>query len=269
MPSVRGEGPEAFTVNDKLNSRGDRSGEERPRPGGRVQLHRALSKLGWGSRTQAVGWIRAGQVCVDDEVVTDPLTWVDIDQQRITRQSEPPPPAAHCTLALHKPHGIVTTRSDERGRKTVYDLLPVGLPWVFPAGTLDADSEGLLILTSDAGFAVRLTEPEHRVPKTYRVTVSGRPSEEALESLRNGVQLANGKTRPAKVRVLRAGVRSVLEVVLTEGRNRQVRRMLAAVGHRVRRLVRVRIGGLELEELKVGECRVLTEEEVQKALRKG
>jgi pseudouridine synthase len=208
-----------------------------------------------------VGWIRAGLVCVDGRVVTDPLFW-DLDQQRITRQGEPPP-AAYCTLALHKPRGVVTTRSDERGRKTVYALLPAGLPWVFPAGRLDADSEGLLILTSDADLAVRLTEPEHRVPKTYRVTVSGRPTEEELAALRGGIELADGKTRPAEIRVVRAGARSILEVVLTEGRNRQVRRMLAAVGHRVRRLVRVGIGGLELAELKAGECRLLTHEEVR------
>jgi pseudouridine synthase len=231
-----------------------------------VQLHRALSKLGWGSRTQSVVWIRAGEVHVDGRVVTDPLTWVDLDRQRITRRGEAPPDVARCTLALHKPRGIVTTRRDERGRKTVYDLLPAGLPWVFPAGRLDADSEGLLILTSDADLAVRLTEPEHRVPKTYRVTVTGRPSEEALTALRSGLELADGATRPAQVRVLRGGGRSVLEMVMTEGRNRQVRRMLAAVGHRVRRLVRVAIGGLELGEMKAGESRVLTEEEVRLAL---
>src|SRR5256885_1554783 len=131
------------------------------RPSGRrVQLHRALSKLGWGSRTQAWTWIQAGEVCVDGRVVTDPLTWIDLDRQHVTRGGQSAAPVAPRTLALHKPRDVVTTRSDERGRRTVYDLLPPGLPWMFPAGRLDADSEGLLVFTTDAALAVRLTEPE-------------------------------------------------------------------------------------------------------------
>jgi pseudouridine synthase len=263
MPFVPGEGREAPSVSDKGNLR---RGGPLGRPGRRVQLHRAVSKLGWGSRTQAREWILAGEVCVDGRVVLDPLSWIDLDRQQVTRQGRAGPRAAHTSLALHKPRGVVTTRSDERGRKTVYDLLPPGLGWVFPAGRLDADSEGLLILTSDAQLAMRLTEPEHRVAKTYRVSVSGRPTEEALQRLRDGVELDDGLTRPAQVRLLRAGKRSVLEMVLTEGRNRQVRRMLAAVECRVRRLVRVAIGGLELGELKAGEVRVLGEEEIARML---
>jgi pseudouridine synthase len=229
-----------------------------------VQLHRALSKLGWGSRTQAWDWVRAGEVCVDGQVVTDPLTWVDLDRQRVTRLGREAAPAEPLTLALHKPAGVVTTRRDERGRRTVYDLLPAGLPWVFPVGRLDADSEGLLILTNDARLAVRLTEPEHAVPKTYRVAVNGVPTEEELERLRQGVDLADGRTRPAQVRLRRrGGHRAVLEVVLTEGRNRQVRRMLAAVGYRVRRLVRMAVGGLELGDLPAGACRRLSPSEVE------
>lgn len=236
---------------------------DRPKtPGRRAQLHRAVSKLGHGSRGQAWAWIKAGQFEVDGRVVTDPLVWVDLDRQTITRRGQEAPPRQTVTLLLHKPRGVVTTRDDERGRKTVYDLLPPGLPWLFPVGRLDADSEGLLILTSDAALSVLLTEPAHRVPKTYRVTVSGRPDEEALRLMREGVELADGRTRPAEVRLVRAGARSVLEVVLTEGRNRQVRRTCAAVGHKVRRLVRVAIGGLALGDLKVGEWRRASDEEV-------
>jgi 23S rRNA pseudouridine2605 synthase len=228
------------------------------RPGRRVQLHRALSKLGWGSRTQAWDWVRAGQVRVDGRVVTDPLAWVDLDRQTVTRSGTDAVPARTLALALHKPRGVVTTRRDERGRRTVYDLLPPGLPWVFPAGRLDADSEGLLILTNHSALSVALTDPDHKVPKTYHVTVAGRPPPEALAALRAGVDLADGRTRPAGVRVLREGAKTTeLEVVLTEGRNRQVRRMAAAVGHRVRRLVRVAVGGLALGDLAPGACRVL------------
>ena len=164
-----------------------------------MQLHRALSKLGWGSRGQAWAWIQAGEVRVDERVVTDPLTWVDLDHQRITRNDRAAPASSGpLTLALHKPRGIVTTRRDERGRRTVYDLLPPDLPWIFPAGRLDADSEGLLILTADAALAVRLTEPEQHVPKTYHVTVSGRPAPAVLAQLRRGVELPDGPTRPAR-----------------------------------------------------------------------
>jgi pseudouridine synthase len=233
-------------------------------PGRRVQLHRALSKLGWGSRTQAWAWIRAGEVRVDGRVVTDPLAWVDLGRQRVTRRGAEAPRKEARTLALHKPRGVVTTRSDERGRRTVYDLLPPGLPWIFPAGRLDADSEGLLVLTTDAALAVRLTAPEQHVPKTYHVTITGRPTPEELRRLRDGIDLDDGPTRPARVRVLRThGATATLEVILTEGRNRQIRRMLRAVGHRVRRLVRVAIGAYQLGDLAPGQCRELTPSKIR------
>lgn len=228
----------------------------------RVMLHRALSKLGWGSRKQAWDWIVAGEVEVDGRVVREPLTWVDPDRQTITRRGQALA-VVSCTVALHKPRGYVTTRQDERGRRTVFDLLPAGLPYLFPVGRLDADTEGLLLLTTDGVLAERLTDPDRHVPKTYRVTVAGRPSEAALATLRQGVALEDGTTRPAEVRVVGTrGSTTVLEVVLTEGRNRQLRRMAAAVGHRVRRLVRTAIGRLALSDLPRGGCRVLTEAEV-------
>jgi pseudouridine synthase len=197
-------------------------------------------------------------------VVTDPLTWVDLDRQRIEWEGGPAEAPARVVLALHKPRGVVTTRSDERGRRTVYDLLPEGLPWVFPVGRLDADSEGLLIVTNDSQLAVRLTEPEQHVPKTYHVTLRGTPTPETLEQLRQGLDYGEGPTRPAEVRVL--GGRkdtTVVEMVLTEGRNRQVRRMWASVGHRVVRLVRVAIGAYRLGDLPAGESRVLDAEAVR------
>src|SRR5437868_1504572 len=200
-------------------------------PGRRVQLHRALSKLGWGSRKQAWGWIQAGEVRVDGRVETDPLTWVDLERQQIARRGQGPEPRRTIALALYKPRGAVTTRSDERGRKTVYDLLPPDLPWVFPAGRLDADSEGLLIMTNDSRLAVRLTDPEQHVSKRYEITIRGQPTDTSLAKLRAGIVLADGPTRPARIRVLTANPeKSMIEMTLTEGRNRQARRMWAAVG---------------------------------------
>jgi 23S rRNA pseudouridine2605 synthase len=239
-----------------------------------VQLHRACSKLGWGSRTQAVAWIRGGNICVDGRVVTDPLTWVDLDRQCITRTDEKSDTlpkfsslrkSDRLVLVLHKPVGIVTTRRDERGRKTVYDLLPADLPWIFPAGRLDADSEGLLILTNDSALAVRLTEPEAHVPKTYHVTIRGVPSEKTLDQLRHGMELLGKRTKPIRLQVIRQNRQTTLvEMILAEGRNRQIRRMWQAVGHRVRRLVRVAIGEYSLGDLRPGEWRMLLAKDIVK-----
>ena len=196
-------------------------------------------------------------------------------------------------LAFHKPVGVVTTRSDPAGRPTVYDALgdlgrlaPAGsspVPrWVFPVGRLDRDTSGLLVLTNDHRLGERLTSPDHHVPKTYHARVRGVPDAEALRALREGLTLDDGTlTRPAKVRVLgtprsRPGLGSGsgeastwLEIVLTEGKNRQVRRMGAAVGHEVLELVRVRIGNLDLGDLVPGEWRKLGPGDVQSLLAGG
>jgi pseudouridine synthase len=168
-------------------------------------------------------------------------------------------------LALHKPAGFVTSRSDPAGRATVYDLLRGVDLWVFPVGRLDRDTSGLLVLTNDHRLGERLTSPESRVPKTYHARVAGVPDGEALRILREGTPIGrDGVTRPAKVRVLGAARdgSTWLEIVLTEGKNRQVRRMGAAVGHEVRELVRVAVGGLALGDLTPGEWRRLDPAEI-------
>jgi pseudouridine synthase len=176
---------------------------------------------------------------------------------------------ARVVIAFHKPRGVVTTRSDPGGRPTVYDALGGVGGWVFPVGRLDRDTSGLLILTNDHRLGERLTSPDHHVPKTYHARVAGIPDREALRALREGLTLDDGSlTRPAKVRVLGTprrggGASTWLEIVLTEGKNRQVRRMGAAVGHDVLDLVRVRIGRLGLGDLAPGESRELDAEEVR------
>lgn len=168
-------------------------------------------------------------------------------------------------LALNKPKGYLTARQDPAGRLTVYDLLADLGRWVFPVGRLDRDSSGLLLLTNDHRLGHRLTDPGQRVPKTYHVLVESPPDPEALRALRQGLPLGpQAATRPASVRVLGSarGGRTWLEVVLTEGKNRQVRRMCSAVGHPVLELTRVAIGGLSLGDLQLGDWRRLPADDI-------
>ena len=217
------------------------------------------------SRRQAVALIEAGRVSVDGRVVRrsqhrlDPArSIVRVDGRRVGDKTP------RLTIVLHKPVGYITSRGDPGGRATVYELLGDVGRWVFPVGRLDRDSSGLLVLTNDHRLGQRLTDPASHLPKAYHVRVRGAPGSEALRVLQGGVDLGRGEvSRPARVRVLgSARAHTWLEVVLTEGKNRQVRRMCAAVGHDVVDLVRVRIGGLELGDLGPREWRRLTPEEV-------
>jgi 23S rRNA pseudouridine2605 synthase len=211
----------------------------------------------------------------------EPSRWIDPRRDRVAVDGRPAgDETPRVVIAFHKPTGVVTTRKDPGGRPTVYDALGDVGRWVFPVGRLDRDSSGLLILTNDHRIGERLTAPEAHVPKSYHVRVAGVPEEPALCALREGLILEDGTpTRPARVAVLgtpRAGgksdARSVstwLEVTLTEGRNRQVRRMCALVGHEVLELTRVRIGGLELGALGLasGDWRELSPAEAARLLR--
>jgi 23S rRNA pseudouridine2605 synthase len=230
-----------------------------------VSLARALSKLGVCSRREAERWIRAGRVTVGGREETRADRRVDLRRDRLAVDGAAVgEDVQRIALALHKPAGYVTTRVDPAGRPTVYDLLEGVGRWVFPVGRLDRDSSGLLLLTNDHRLGHRLTDPEHEVPRTYHARVRGIPDREALQALRDGVALPDGSTtRPARVRVMgatraaTAGAQTWLEIVLTEGRNRQVRRMCAAVGHEVTALVRVAVGALRLADLPPGAWRRL------------
>jgi 23S rRNA pseudouridine2605 synthase len=240
---------------------------------GRLSLGRALSKFGVCSRAEAARAIEAGRVAVNAETVQFPQRRIDPRADRITLDGRRVSDAKQrLVIALNKPAGYITSRTDPRGRPTVYALLGDVGRWVFPVGRLDRDSTGLLVMTNDHRLGERLTSPESHVPKTYHARVRGIPDAEALRALRDGVPLgAEGLSRPARVRDIGASREggSWLEIVLTEGKNRQVRRMCGAVGHDVVELVRVRIGGLALGDLPAGRWRGLDEGEVAQLTRGG
>lgn len=226
-------------------------------------LERVLSKAGLGSRTEARRWIADGRAHVNGRVVRNPDHWVDLERDRVIFDRKPLRSATKKYLLLYKPKGFLTTYRDPENRPTVYDLLENFDSWVFPVGRLDRDTSGLLILTNDTQFAERLTNPEYKAPKTYLVKAAARLMEEQLESLRRGVDLSDGMTRPAEVsRVRDFGNYTHLEITITEGRNRQVRRMLEAVGSKVLKLVRTGIGPLRIGDLQIGKWRELSAAEV-------
>ncbi|HEX9983338.1 MAG TPA: pseudouridine synthase [Thermoanaerobaculia bacterium] len=228
-----------------------------------------LSKAGVGSRTEARKWVAEGRVRVNGKVVRDPDQWVDLERDRIEFDRKPLQKAAATYLLLYKPKGYLTTYRDPQGRQTIYDLLPDRDRYLFPVGRLDLDTSGLLILTNDTQFAERLTNPEYHVPKTYLVKASRFLTDDELSLLRNGLELRDGPTRPAVVNRLReSGGKTVFEITITEGRNRQVRRMVEALDAKVLKLVRTAIGSVQIGDLPIGGTRELAPAEV-KGLLKG
>ncbi len=227
-------------------------------------LDRALSRAGVCSRNDARAWIAAGRVRINGAPAVDPDQWVDIKRDTLSVDGRQIDAKARVYLALNKPKGVLTSHGDPSGRRTVYDLLGGLEPWVVPVGRLDRDTSGLLLLTNDTDWAEHIASPERHVAKTYRAQVAPRLDEDALERLRTGVELDDGPTRPAKVvRVRDAGATTILELTISEGRNRQVRRMLREVGGKVRELKRISIGALELGDLVSGKWRRLTADEVR------
>jgi 23S rRNA pseudouridine2605 synthase len=235
----------------------------------RVTLDRALSKFGFCSRTEAVRYIRSGDVSVNDQSVRDPETWVSLEQDQIRHLGHLIKHRTNIYLALYKPKGYVTSYGDPDGRPTVYDLLHGLEEWVFPVGRLDLDTTGLLLMTNDADFSERLTNPSNKISKTYLVKIKGLLSAESLQQLRDGIRLKNQeKTRPARVRILKEKTNtSQLEITIYEGKNRQVRRMIEAAGGKVLKLVRTRIGNLTLEGLEIGKWRFLQKKEVAQLMK--
>lgn len=227
-------------------------------------LERVLSKAGIGSRTEARSWIHARRVKVNGRIVENPDQWVDFQRDKVSFDDRPLEVKEKRYLLLYKPKGYLTTYKDPEGRPTVYDLLTAIDQFVSPVGRLDQDTSGLLILTNDTQFSERLTNPEFHVPKTYLVKCASILDDAAIALLRNGVQLDDGPTRPAYVRRVRdSESKTFLELTITEGRNRQVRRMIEAVGNRVLKLVRTRIGTVQIGDLGIGKWRDLTPSEVR------
>ena len=216
----------------------------------RIGLARALSKMGYCSRSQATTLIRAGRVARNGRVTRDPEIPVRLPQDRIEVDGSPLEKTPAVYIVMNKPRGVVTTASDEKGRETVYDLLEPGLPWIGPVGRLDKASEGLLLLTNDSEWAAKITDPATHLEKKYHVQVDCVADPHLLAKL----------STPA--RFLRHGDKnSWLEITLDEGKNRQIRRMLETLAIQVLRLVRVSIGPLELGDLKKGSTRSLTPQE--------
>jgi len=227
-------------------------------------LERVLSKAGVGSRMDARGWITGGRVKVNGQVVRDPDQWIDMKRDRVRLDGKPLHARERVYLLLYKPAGYLTTYRDPEGRPTVYDLIADLGTFVSPVGRLDLDTSGLLLMTNDNQLAERVTNPESHVPKTYLVKASIRLTDEQLQQLRDGVELSDGPTRPARVKRVRDSEKYThLEITLTEGRNRQVRRMIEALGATVLKLVRVKIGPIPIAGLQIGKWRSLTPAEVR------
>jgi 23S rRNA pseudouridine2605 synthase len=233
----------------------------------RATLDRVLSKAGIASRTTTREWIQQGRVKVNGRVVRNPEHWVEsakdvvhFDGRRIRDEKK-------VYVALNKPTGVVTAFGDNRSRPTVYDYLKGLDKWVFPVGRLDMDTSGLLILTNDTDYGERLLQPEAKVPKTYYGKVGGVVTQDEYFRLAYGLEIGRGETSgPAIVREIRSTDKYTwFELIITEGKNRQVRRMFEAIEHPVLKLVRIRIGMLELNELPIGKYKVLNRGEAERA----
>lgn len=228
-------------------------------------LERVLSKAGVGSRTEARSWVHAGRVSVNGRATQNPDQWVDMERDTVRLDGRPLASKERVYLLLYKPTGYLTTYKDPEGRPTVYDLVKDVGTFLSPVGRLDLDTSGLLLMTNDNRLAERVTNPQSHVPKTYLVTAAPALSDAQLQRLRDGIELADGPTRPAQVRRMHDSEKDTqFEIVLTEGRNRQVRRMVEALDARVVKLVRLKLGPIAIGTLSIGQWRLLSPGEVAK-----
>ena len=235
-----------------------------------MRLEKYIATSGIASRRAVKKSIQAGLVTVNGEPVLVPGHSIHVGIDAVEFDGKPVEPLAeHIYLMLNKPAGYLTTRRDERRRPTVMDLVTDLPDTIYPVGRLDLETEGLLLFTNDGNFAYRLLHPSHEVEKTYLVWVKGVPSDDAVQRLRQGVTIPSGTTAPAKVKRLRVskdGATTKFEIVIHEGKKRQVRLMFKAVGHPVIRLKRVQIGNLQLGNLPSGAYRFLTSEEISELM---
>src|ERR1041384_84150 len=225
----------------------------------RVSLGRALSKLGHASRSSSIELIRMGRVKLNGKVVTNPSVRCNPGTDRVQVDGKTLRGERKITLLLNKPIGVITTRSDERGRATVYDALGEIGKWLFPVGRLDKDTTALIILTNDTRLGELLTNPRSRVPKTYLVELDRRITDEDMSSMSEGMLLGGVRLLPA---VLSRRKGNTIEITIVQGKNRQIRRMCGQLGYEVLTLNRIRIGSCELGGLREGEWRHLSKEEV-------
>jgi pseudouridine synthase len=233
-------------------------------------LERVLSKAGIGSRVEARRWIHDGRVTVNGTLIRNPDHWIDLQRDRVRFDDTPLQSRQRVYVLLYKPTGYLTTYKDPEGRPTVYDLVAEVGTFLSPVGRLDLDTSGLLLMTNDTQFAERVTNPQSHVRKTYLVKASARLTDDQLQQLRDGIELADGPTRPAMVRRVRDSAKYThVEITLTEGRNRQVRRMVEALGARALKLVRVKIGRIGIGTLPIGKWRLLTPAEIASFQAKG
>jgi 23S rRNA pseudouridine2605 synthase len=231
----------------------------------RFGIARVLSKQGLASRTQAAQWVREGRVRVNGRLVRDPEAPFVQGEDMFVVDGLEKSPANFQYLMLNKPRGLVTTARDEKGRDTVYRCLDdVNLPWLAPVGRLDKASEGLLLFSNDSMWAAKISSPESMLEKTYHVQINGLPNDEDLKLMQNGVMIEGNLHAMKAVSVFRAGEKNAwLEVVLDEGKNRQIRKILSACNIDVLRLIRVQVGDLKLGQLVKGQWRFLDADEIK------